>query len=197
MRAQLTMQSFITGQLLIQIDFHPGTPVSLKGLHPGQIEIPTIPSTGERLSQALGDLDFKAIEQHLMSVLASVDRLVSSPEMTSAIKALKETLQEAGKLLARVDRQVEPLAGDLKKSVSEIGKLARNADAKLGPLEAGLDKTMSSARRVISEDSPLMVGLSDTLKELAAMSRSLRQLADYLEQHPETLVRGKPGPGGK
>jgi paraquat-inducible protein B len=92
---------------------------------------------------------------------------------------------------------VNPLADDLKKSVNDIGKLARNVDAKLGPLQTGLDKTMSSARGVLSEDSPLMVELQGTLKEIAAASRSLRQLADYLEQHPETLLRGKQSPGGK
>jgi paraquat-inducible protein B len=197
LRAQLEMQSLITGQLLIALGFHPGTPVSLKGFDPDHIEIPTIPSTSERLAQALGDLDLKGIEQHLLSVLASVDRLVSSPDMTASLSALKDTLQEAGKLVKSVERKVDPLADDLKKSVNHIGNLARNADAKLGPLETGLDKTMSSARGVISEDSPLMVELQNTLKELSAMSRSLRQLADYLEQHPETVLRGKASPGGK
>jgi paraquat-inducible protein B len=60
-----------------------------------------------------------------------------------------------------------------------------------------LDKTLSSARGVISEDSPLVVDLQNTLKEISAMSRSIRELADYLEQHPETLIRGKKKPGGK
>src|SRR3990172_4786703 len=55
--AVLTMQSFITGQLMIELDFHPGSPVSLKGLDKDYIEIPTIPSTGEKLSQALEKLD--------------------------------------------------------------------------------------------------------------------------------------------
>jgi paraquat-inducible protein B len=197
LRAQLEMQSLITGQLLIALGFHPGTPVSLKGFDPDHIEIPTIPSTSERLAQALGDLDLKGIEQHLLSVLASVDRLVSSPDMTASLSALKDTLQEAGKLVKSVERKVDPLADDLKKSVNHIGNLARNADAKLGPLETGLDKTMSSARGVISEDSPLMVELQNTLKEISSMSRSLRQLASYLEQHPETVIRGKKSPGGK
>jgi paraquat-inducible protein B len=197
LRAQLQMQSLITGQLLIELDFHPGTPVSLKSLDKDYIEIPTIPSTGERLAEALGDLDLKGIERHLLSVLASVDRLVSSPDMTASLRALKDTLQDASKLVTRVERQVDPLADDVKKSVKDIGNLARNADAKLAPLETGLDKTMSSARGVISEDSPLMVELQNALKEISSMSRSLRQLASYLEQHPETVIRGKKSPGGK
>jgi paraquat-inducible protein B len=52
LRAQLVMQSFITGQLMIQLDFHPDTPVVLKDINKDYIEIPTIPSTGEQAGQA-------------------------------------------------------------------------------------------------------------------------------------------------
>jgi len=61
----------------------------------------------------------------------------------------------------------------------------------------GLNNTMSTAKGVLSEDSPLMVDLENTLQEISAMSRSIRHLANYLEQHPEALIRGKGKPGGK
>jgi paraquat-inducible protein B len=197
LRAQLAMQSFITGQLLIQIDFFPDTPVSLKGLDKDYIEIPTIPSTGERLAKTLDRLDLDKLKVNLESTLAGIDRFINNPDLLEGIKALKDTLQNARKLVAKVEGQVDPLSDDVKKTVKDLGKLVRNVDAKLGPLETGLDKTMSSARGVISEDSPLMVELQNTLKELSAMSRSFRQLAAYLEQHPETVIRGKVSPGGK
>jgi len=197
LRAQLTMQSFITGQLLIEVDFHPGTPVSLKGFDPDYIEIPTIPSTSERLAKTLNKLDFDTLRKKLESTLAGIDQFINSPELNASLQALKDTLQDASKLVTRVDRQVDPVADDLKKTVRDIGKVARNADAKVAELTTGLDKTMSTARGVISADAPLIVELENTLKEIAAASRSLRQLADYLEQHPETLLRGKKSPGGK
>ena len=197
LRAQLNMQSFITGQLLIEVDFHPGTPVSLKGLDKDYIEIPTIPSTAKKLSQTLNELDLQGLKKKLESTLAGIDQFVNNPDLTASIQVVKDTLQDASKLVTRVDRQVDPLADHLKKTVKDIGKLVRNADAKATELTTGLDKTMSAARGVISEDSPLMVELQNTLKEIATASRSLRQLADYLEQHPETLLRGKKNPGGK
>ncbi|MDD3580401.1 MAG: MlaD family protein [Desulfobacca sp.] len=197
LRAVLTMQSYITGQLMIEIDFHPGTPVSLKGLDKDYIEIPTIPSTSERLAQTLDKLDLEGLKKNLESTLAGIERFINSPDMTATLRALKDLLQNTGKLVNRVENQLNPLAGDLQKSVKDIGNLARNADAKLEPLGTGLDKTMSAARGIISEDSPLRVELQNTLKEIAAMSRSFRQLASYLEQHPETVIRGKKSPGGK
>ncbi len=197
LRAELIMQSFITGQLMIELDFHPGTPAILKNIDKDYIEIPTIPSTSERLAQALGDLDLKGIEKHLLSVLASVDRFVNNPDLTASLRGLKDTLQEASKLVTRVDRQVDPLADDVKKTVKDFGKLATNVDSRVGGVATGLDTTMSAAKGVLSQDSPLMVELETTLKEISAMSRSIRQLANYFEQHPEALIRGKGNPGGK
>ena len=96
-----------------------------------------------------------------------------------------------------MDRQVDPLSDDLKKTVKEFGKLAADIDARVAGLSTSFEKTMAAAKGILSEDSPLMVELENTLKEISAMSRSIRQLANYLDQHPEALIRGKGKPGGK
>jgi paraquat-inducible protein B len=202
LRAQLVMQSFITGQLMIELDFYPKSklfyaPALIDKDYEDFVVIPTCKSTGERLAQALGDLDLKGIEKHLLSALTAVDRLLNNPDLTASIRTLNETLQDARQLLTRVDRQVDPLANDLKKTVKEFGKLAVTVDGQVGGVATGFDKTMSAARGVLSQDSPLMVELENALKEISAMSRSIRQLSNYLDQHPEALIRGKGNPGGK
>ena len=151
LRAQLVMQSFITGQLMIQLDFYPSSkicyaPAQLDKDYQDYVVIPTCPSTSERLAQALGDLDLKGIEKHLLSVLASVDRLVSNPDLPVSISALKDTLQDARKLVSRVDRQVDPVADDVKKTVKEFGKLAGNVDAKVG----GVHRSRVVARQCLA-----------------------------------------------
>jgi paraquat-inducible protein B len=197
LRAQLGMQSFITGQLVIQLDFYPGTPVTLQSIDKDYIEIPTIPSTSAKLGDALEKLDLQGLEKHLESTLAGVDRFVNNPDLTASIRGLNETLRDARKLLTRIDRQVDPMSDDVKKTVKEFGKLAANIDARVGGLTTGFDKTMSKARGLLSEDSPLIVDLQNTLQEISAMSRSIRQLTNYLDQHPEALIRGKGNSGGK
>jgi len=202
LRAQLIMQSFITGQLMIELDFYPESAICYA---PAQIDkdfkdyivIPTCKSAAEKLTNALEKLDLQGLEKHLESTLAGIDRLVNNPDLTASLRALKDTLQDARQLLTRVDRQVDPVADDVKKTVKDLGKLANNVDGRVGGVATGLDKTMSSARGVLSEDSPLIAELQNTLKEISAMSQSFRQLAAYLEQHPETLIRGKGSPGGK
>jgi paraquat-inducible protein B len=202
LRAQLGMQSFITGQLDIEIGFYPDkgvcyAPAQFDKVYKDYIVIPTCPSTTQKLADALEKLDLKELEKHLESAMDGIAKLANNPDLPASIRGLKDTLQDASKLVTRVERQVDPLADDVKKVVKDIGKLTRGADAQVGAVATGLDKTMSAARGVISEDSPLLVELQNTLKEISATSRSFRQLADYLEQHPETIIRGKGSPGGK
>lgn len=202
LRAQLVMQSFITGQLMIELDFYPQStlcyaPPQIDKEYTDYILIPTCQSTGQKVAQALGDMDLKGIEKHLLSVLASADRFLNNPDLAASLSGLKDTLQDARKLLTRVDRQVDPLADGVKKTVKEFGKLAVNVDGQVGGITAGLDKTMSSARGLLAPDSPLMVEVENTLKEISAMSRSIRLLANYFEQHPESLIRGKGSSGEK
>ena len=197
LRGMLSIQSLITGKLLIEFDFYPDTPVNLKNINKRYTEIPTIPSTTSKLARALDKLDLEAVQKKLESALDGFAKLADNPDLAASIRGLKETLRDARKLVNRVDRQVDPLAEDTKKTVNDIGKLARNLDGRVGGVADSLDKTLSSLRGVVSEDSPLVVELKNTLNEVSAMSRSIRELADYLEQHPETLIRGKKKPGGK
>ncbi|MGO9622482.1 MAG: MlaD family protein [Desulfobaccales bacterium] len=202
LRAQMVMQSFITGQLMIELDFYPKSavcyaPPQTDKDYKDYVVIPTCRSTGEKLAQALGNLDLTGLEKHLESSLAGIDRVVNNPDLTASIIALKGTLQDASKLLNRVDHQVDPLVNDVKKTAKDFSKLANNVDSRVGGVATGLDKTMSTARGTLAEDSPLMADLQNTLQEISAMSRSIRQLANYLDQHPEALIRGKGNPGSK
>ncbi len=196
-RGMLAMQSLISGKLLIELDFYPGTPLILKNIDKEYIEIPTIPSTTSKLTRALDKLDLEAIQTKLESALDGIGKVANNPDLAASIRRLKETLRDARKLVNRVDRQVDPLANDTRNTVKDIGTLARNLNGRVGGVATSLEKTLADARGVIAPDSPLVVDLEDTLKEISAMSRSIRELADYLEQHPESLIRGKKKPIGQ
>ncbi len=202
LRAVLGMQSFITGQLDIELGFYPPSnvcyaPARTDRVYKDYIVIPTCQSTTEKLADALQKLDLAALEKHLESAMDGIAKLVNDPNLAASFRGLKDTLRDAQKLVTKVDRQVDPLANDTKKTVKDIGQMARNLDSRVGGLSTSLNKTLSDARGSISQDSPLMVNLENTLKELSAMSRSFRQLADYLDQQPQSVIFGKKKPGGK
>ena len=220
LRAVLQMQSFITGQLMVELDFHPGSPVNLRRPKGDLLEIPTIPSTTQRLAHTLQNLDLKGMEKNLTNTLAGIDRLVNSPDLKASIRALRVTLEEAQKVVKKVDakidpladnldstirdarklvnnvdRKVDPLAKNVNTAVKDFGKLARDADTRVETLGTGLDKTLSAVRGVMSPDAPLIVELESTLKEISDAARSIRQLANTLDQHPEALIQGLGKPG--
>jgi len=215
LRAVLTTQSFITGQLMIECDFYPNTPANLKHISKEYPEIPTIPSTTERLAQTLQKLDLKEMEKNLTNTLAGIDRLVNNPDLKASIGELKgvlsdarrlvqnmnarvgpladgfdATLQDARKLVKNMDGQVKPLADNVNRTVEDFDKLARVADARLDALTNSLDKTLAGARGVLSQDAPLIVELEIALKEISDAARSIRQLANTLDQQPEALIQG-------
>ena len=193
----LDLQSLISGKLLVELDFYPGTPLNLKNIDKEYFEIPTIPSTPSKLTRALDKLDIEAIQTKLESALDGIGKFAKNPDLAASVRRLKETLGDARKLVKRVDHQVDPLANEARQTFKDIGTLARNLNGRVGEVATSLEKTLTAARGVISPDSPLVVELEDTLKKISAMSQSIRELADYLEQHPEALIRGKKKPRGQ
>ena len=215
LRAVLVTQSLITGQLAIEVGFYPDTEVVLRkklaSEYEAYPEVPTIPSTVQKLMNALAKLDLTKIEQYLDSALDGISKVVNDPNLTAAIKDLKLTLQSAHKFIINVNGKVDPLTKDVNKATRSFDKLAQELDKKVkalsGSLEktladldttlSGFDKTMTSVRGVVSPNAPLVVKLENSLQEVARMSEAIRELADYLEEHPSSLIRGKKKPKGE
>lgn len=216
LRAVLSVQSLITGQLMIELDYYPDSPVNLKNPDTGYVEIPTIPSTTERLFQTLQKIDFVSLAGHVDNTLAGVDRLINNPDLFEGIKSSRQTIDETRQLVAKldgsiddvianientlsdtralvdnVDDQVQPLVNDLRQLIKHFDQVALSIDKQVGFVADSLNESLISARGVVSEDSPLVIQLEETLQNIASMTDSIRQLADYLEQHPESLLRGK------
>jgi len=148
LKAQLQMQSFVTGQLVVDLDFYPDKPLELVGFDKRYLEIPTVPTPLEKLTKALQDLDLDALYKKVMNVVEGIDKIVNAPGADNTLPALHDALEEAKETFATVD-------------------ITLQNNEKLG------------------------YDLDNTLKEMNSAVRSLRVLADYLERHPEALIRGK------
>ena len=110
LRAQLQLQSFVTGQLIVAIDFHPDTPVNLVGIDTGYPEIPTIRTPLEQLSETLKDLPLEELVHKLTSAVEGIDKFVNSPELTGSVSSLHLALEDVRKLIRNIDSQIGPLA---------------------------------------------------------------------------------------
>lgn len=163
LRAQITVQSLVTGQLMIDLDFHPGTPVRLSGLESEFVEIPTIPSSMGELAHKLRQLPIDKIADELLDILTSVNKVVSGPELKDILDNIHTASQHvdalvtnANTLVVDVDEQVKQLSdsllvtsGDAQKLLVDARKLVKNTDRQVQPVSEKVQGTMVSTRRAM------------------------------------------------
>jgi paraquat-inducible protein B len=208
LRGQLQLQSFVTGQLMIAIDFFPSTPVRYVGLVKEYPEIPTTPSSLEQITKTLENLPIQEFVTKLTKTIDGLNRLVNSPEAMASLKSVREGLHETADIMKKVNSQIEPIIVNLSATTVSLKSATGKMDAALSGsngIPEQLTQTLSSARVTLenvrqtlasmenttSENSVLMNEVGDTLQELSQAARSIRVLSDFLEQHPDSVVWGK------
>jgi paraquat-inducible protein B len=210
LRGRLEIQSLVTGQLLIDFDFYPDSPVNLLAKNLSELkidfkELPSIESDIQKLVKKLEDLPIEQIANEAYGLIADFRQLIKSPDISESLATLHKTLKNADKFVQHLDEQVDPLATNTLDAVKDVRLLVKNADQRIQPAiksihkaaeEAILSlrqakKTLKTADDVMAEQSPLRRDVADTLNEIADAARAVRILAEYLEQNPDALLRGK------
>ena len=156
---------------------------------------------GFRAQARLGSL----LTQQLYIALASVphatpvhfDADTNPLEIPTAPGSLEELQEQVSDILAKLDKvPFDQIGSELRDTLHGTNALIHRLDTELAPeakaMLASAQKAMESASRSLATDSPLEQGLTGTLEELRRAAQSLRGLADYLQRHPEALLRGKP-----
>ena len=207
LKAQLEIQSFITAQLYVSLDFHPETPPRLVGLDKRFAEIPTIPSEKEHLAETLRTLPDK-----LVSVATGVERLLDSPSTQETIDGLAVAMRDLNVLLREVTTEVKPLATSLRATSSAAQRTFEQAERTLalkeGPAaeiaanmidtlkaaRASLDQlhsTLGSFQALAEQNAGVGEELARTLGQLDEAAIAVRSLAEYVELHPEAMLKGR------
>jgi paraquat-inducible protein B len=156
LRAQLRTGSLLTGQLLVDLDFHPNSKITLHDRRGPYQEFPTIPSSLDQFTNSA---------QTIMDKISKLPLEELTAEANNTLKSLQATSKAANGMLAGTEQTM------------------RNAD-----------KTLQSADhllRLLEPGSTTRHEFDKLLLELNQSASSIRQLTDYLEQHPEALLRGK------
>jgi paraquat-inducible protein B len=163
MRAELKTGSLLTGQKYVALDFHN----EVKPDHVGWDSHPAVfPTTSGALDE---------IQDSIGSIAKKLDKVPfdqMSARLVTTLQSLDDTMKTADHLLKQVDGSVAP-------EISATLKEAQGA--------------MKNARQVLASDAPLQTDLTSTLLQLSRAAKSVTALVDYLERHPESLLRGKPG----
>jgi paraquat-inducible protein B len=142
--------------------------------------------SGSLLTGAL----FVAIDMFPDAPRATVDWSQDPPEIPTVPGEVAAIEANVVSIIKKIDQMpIQGIGDDLKKALIGFDQTLASARGTFG----NADKTLGSADKLIEPDSLLGGALGETLQEINRMARSLRGLADYLERHPEALLRGKPG----
>lgn len=156
LRAQLQTGNLLTGQLLVDLDFHSDgkiVPTATDNIYP---EFPTTASS---------------LDQFAHSAQIIMDKIAKLP--------------------------LDKLTAELENTLINLQDASRAGTAMLKTARTTLtttDKTAASARQMVDSlqsGSGTRYQLDRLLQEFTQAASSVRQLADYLQQHPEALLRGK------
>lgn len=204
LRGRLDAESLVTGVLYVALDMMPIPPPPVfHQITPEYDEIPTVPTDIQellanlahfdilgisdklnglltRLDTSLSQLNFTEINAGVTNLLIAANHFLSTPDLTNSLASLRQSLNQAGALLKRIDHRVDPLADgitntlyDAQKTLAELRVGVRNVSDLLGP------------------DSALRFGLIQAVEELGNASRAIAELADFLERNPNALLSGR------
>jgi len=185
LRAQLEMQSIVTGQLQIALEFYPEKPVVYAGIDKTVQEIPTIPTPLQELTKKLETLPIDEIFNKVNLAMDGIAKLVQSPELKESVANLNIALKDVQNLVRNVDAQVKPLSAGLSETIHDTQKLVRNADSQVASLGTNLNEAIGDGRKLIKNAdgsvNDVRVSLVDTIKSATAAIKGAEKVLEELE----------------
>lgn len=206
--ARLVMQSFVTGQLQVELDFYPDVQTSRLGKPSKALEIPTVPGQFQALTKQLERLDIAALVASFQHTLGSLDAILTNP-------ALKGTIEELPALVADARRTVKTLEGEVKgfsstgqraltgssaalqKTLASIQTLSENLDREAASTLAQVRHTFQNVNTAVDGANSLLdphgrtvMQVQDAVEDLAATAARLRDLSERVDRDPSVLIRG-------
>ena len=216
--AKLSLQSMITGQLFVELNYDSSGRYEeyesclLEPSAAGTIEIPTMSSSLDELTTdmatvvaKIAEWDFEQFDDNVNNLLVNVNAAVVDYAEAEVSQSIANLSDEASRFIQ---------SGEMEKTLSELRSTIREAKAVVstynmseGPLKkqldgmtARFDVTMSkvdsileSASVYLQPDSNLIYGLENSLRELSRTAQSLRIFVEYIERNPNALLAGRKG----
>jgi paraquat-inducible protein B len=198
----MLLASFVTGQRYIELDFTPDEPARLAGLGPRYPELPTTPTALEKLGEQAEAFLEKVAELPMDEMLEDVRRVIRATRETIDSEELRGAFRAADRALTHL----EPALADARRALGQSEELIETLRAEASTTGARTRETFTRLRETLERAETSLGALDDTLgaaddarveasRTLAELRQTLgvmRNLAEYIQTHPEAVVLGKP-----
>ena len=198
LRAQLESQSFVTGQLIINLDYYPDTQVNLMGAEGIDLgeniwEIPTIQTFQQKIGKTIEEIPIGELAESLKNSLKGIEGFVTSEEFRKSLHYFKLTLKEARDLVSHVDGKIDPLFADVEQTLKDAQAVLRNVDSQVDPLAGSIIRTSDEARKLVNNVNkrvrPIQADLAKTTKSLRTAletaESSLEEVDEMVSENSE------------
>jgi paraquat-inducible protein B len=183
-QAEVQTSSYLTGEMVVELEMTPNAKPGMMQMQDGEIIIPgqtdgindIITSLGS-LAAKLDHIPFDQISHNVNDMFSNINHLVVNPEVKTSIHNLSVTLANIRTLVHKTDAGLSPVLKQLPELEANLEQAIKNANDVLG--EKGYGNGGGFQRDVMR----LMDQATNTL-------RTIKSLADFLERHPESLIRG-------
>ena len=203
LRAVARSSSPVAGQKTVDLDFQPNLPARFAGIVTPYPEIPTAPTGMELLNdklentlQRLADVPLDEVLLQIRATLLSAQKLLDSRDLSASLKNLRVTLETANHTLGTSEKTMSNVDGamlDARATMANVNETMK----KLGASLDQTNRTLATLDRNVERTAEVQFETSVTLDEMRELLKSLRLLIDSVQQHPESLLRGKPDPKEK
>ncbi|HWG76194.1 MAG TPA: MlaD family protein [Steroidobacteraceae bacterium] len=173
LRARLAQEPPLIGADFVSLDLVPHAPPAHLDLRQ---PLPVLPATNggglKGFTAQLGALPLQQIGTNVRSITDRIRGFVNSPQLTQSLTHLQDTLTGIDQMVRQVKPQIPMLITSLRRAADQLEGVADAAHQALGGAEE-------------------QGGMNEAMAEVTRTARSVRELADYLQRHPEALLRGK------
>jgi paraquat-inducible protein B len=179
LRGRLRMQSLLTGQLYVDLDFHPDKPAHFAALDPELSEIPTIRTAVEELTSKLEGFAMDKFLADVAAISTAINTLMSDPSTQDLPKRLNATLRQLELLAAHLDARSMPIFEKADQDLIEMRKALEGAQVAMAKVETAAGKVETAADNVAglaSPDSKMVSNMVRASDELAKAAASLSSL---------------------
>ncbi len=191
LRAEIKTSNYLTGQSVVSLDIDPKAAPAQLGTGDAYPVIPTNPNQFDSALRSVNDildriskLPLDKLVLQANDTMKSFQDLAAGPEIKESLRSLAGALTSARELIDKAKTDLAPAMQRLQPVLDTAQQSMKRINSTLGSFDQGYGGSSSFKRDL----TRLMSQVDDAV-------RSIRVLTDYMQQHPESLIRGKTGGG--
>ena len=176
-QGQLVQESFVTGIQYVNLEYHSSQADANMSTRHGYPQIVTQASTMEQLSE---NLDPEYIGKQFTSLLKTANQRLEELNVI----AIKDSFTSSS-------RQFDVFIDEFSKNFVPLGPKLGVASDEATKTMAELRKLSLALNKMLDPSSDFRFDFGETLREISASMKAIKNLAELLERNPQSIIRGK------